>query len=85
LHQTTSASTTCLASVALEALLEEGLRLEHHELHVRLQARRLERLAEEAELLRALLVAHVEDHALAEGGHVELVHLLLAHLQVRRL
>ena len=71
--------------VSRQPLGEEPLRLLDHELGVGLQASRLERLAEEPELLRSLRVVHVKDDALAEGGHVELVHLLLAHLQVRAL
>jgi len=54
-----------------------------HELRdVERQSRRLERVGEEAELLRARLVVDVEDHPGPKSGDVELVDLLLGHLVV---
>ena len=58
--------------------------LDHHA-HVLSESVGLERVGEEPELLRAGDVVHVEDDTLAEGWHVELVHLLLGHLRVPRL
>lgn len=57
----------------------------YHHGDVGLEAGGLEGLGEEAELLGALLVVNVVNHALAEGGHVELIHLLLRHLIVSAL
>jgi hypothetical protein len=41
-----------------------------------------ERLGEEPELLLPDRVVHIEDDPGAEGGHIEPVHLLLAHLRL---
>jgi len=54
---------------------EKVARFRHKLRHVAFEARRFERVAEEAKLFRARLVVDVEDDAGAERGHVELVDL----------
>mmetsp|Transcript_9836 Transcript_9836/g.24288 ORF Transcript_9836/g.24288 Transcript_9836/m.24288 type:complete len:226 (+) Transcript_9836:1574-2251(+) len=61
---------------------EEVLCLLNHHPHVLAQAVGFKRVRKEPELFGARVVVHVEHHALSEGGHVELVHFLLAHLRV---
>ena len=69
----------------LAPLAEVVFRLLDHHTDVLAETVGLEGVGEEAKLLGTGLMVDVEDDALAEGGDVEFVNLLLAHLRVLRL